>query len=300
MPKRSTKKAKPAARRRASWKGSLSFGLVSFEVEAFNALNREESDIRFNQLHAKCHQRIRYQKVCPTHGELTNDEIVSGYEVTKGHYVEIDPDELDELRTPSERALRIDGFVAPDAIDPLYYDGRMYYLVPSGKTAQTPYSVIVTAMEREKVYGIGEVVFSGKDQVVLIRVVDRVLHMAMLNYAAEMHSPDPIASSAASTAQTRQIKLAQTLIREWSVDELDFSKYTDSYRQRVEKLIAAKSKGRKVAAPKEEEEAPATINLMEALKRSLDERGPQTKPSLSRAKPKPSSRSAKSPARRRG
>lgn len=124
MPKRSTKKAKPAASRRASWKGNLTFGLVSFEVEAFNALNREESDIRFHQLHAKCHRRIRYQKVCPTHGELTNDEIVSGYEVTKGHYVEIDPDELDELRTPSERALRIDGFVAPDAIDPLYYDGH--------------------------------------------------------------------------------------------------------------------------------------------------------------------------------
>src|SRR5689334_474245 len=87
---------------RASWRGNLSFGLVSFAVEAFNALNRQGSDIHFHQLHAKCHSRIHYEKVCPIHGQVSNDEIVSGYEYAKGKYVEIDPEELDKFRTESE------------------------------------------------------------------------------------------------------------------------------------------------------------------------------------------------------
>src|SRR5687767_11946689 len=80
---------------RASWKGNITFGLVSFEVEAFNALDRDRSDIHFNQLHAECHNRIHYEKVCPVHGAVSNDEIVSGYEYKKGKYIEIDSEELD-------------------------------------------------------------------------------------------------------------------------------------------------------------------------------------------------------------
>src|SRR5580765_6878990 len=88
-----------AAKSRASWRGMVRFGLVSFPVEAFNAHSTEEAPIAFHQLHAECHSRIRYQKTCPVHGPISNDESVSGYEVRKGEYVEIDPDELDELRT---------------------------------------------------------------------------------------------------------------------------------------------------------------------------------------------------------
>src|SRR5688500_8196937 len=122
------KKTKSRSKFRASWRGNLTFGLVSFQVQAINAINREGSDIHFHQLHAECHRRIHYAKICPTHGEVPIDEIGSGYEDKKGKYVEIDPDEISELRTDSERALTIDAFVAPDAIDPLYFDGRMYYL----------------------------------------------------------------------------------------------------------------------------------------------------------------------------
>ena len=278
MPKRRAAKSKPASKPRASWKGNLTFGLVSFPVEAFNALSREGSDIHFHQLHAECHRRIHHQKVCPVHGEVTNEEIVSGFEVSKDQYIEVDPDEIDALRTESERALTIDAFVAPDTIDPLYYDGRMYYLAPANDSAKAAYNVIVTAMQREEVYAVGQVVFSGKDQVVLVRVVDQVLHMAMLNYDAEIRAPEKVVVAASKSAtQTRQIKLAQTLIRDWSVDDFDFSQYTDAYRERVEELIEAKKKGHKVEAPDEEDEEPETINLMEALKRSLNQPARQTK-----------------------
>src|ERR1700751_5603160 len=109
---------------RASWKGDIKFGLVTFTVEAFNAMNRSAGDIHFHQLHAKCHSRIHYQKVCPIHGEVSKDEIVSGYEYEKGKYVEIEPEQLDVLRTHEERTLTIDAFVEPNQIDPVYYDGR--------------------------------------------------------------------------------------------------------------------------------------------------------------------------------
>lgn len=270
--KSKTKSAsKPKSRsQRASWKGNVSFGLVSFAVEAFNALDRSGSDIHFHQLHAECHSRIHYDKVCPIHGKISNDEIVSGYEYSKGKYIEIDPDELDELRSESDRALKIDAFIAPDVIDPLYFDGRMYYLMPAEMSAQEPYAVIANAMNQEDRYAVGQVVFSGKDQPVLIRPVEGVLHMAMLNYSAEIRPPEKIAESLKKrTSSSRETKLAQTLIRDWSDDDFDFTTYKDDYREQVEHLIEAKVKGKKVVAPKEEKEEPVTISLMDALKKSL-------------------------------
>lgn len=272
MAKRTGKRVRSkrtTAKRRSSWKGNITFGLVSFEAEAFNALDREGSDLHFHQLHAECHNRIHYQKVCPVHGEVSNDEIVSGYEYKKGKYIEIDSDELTALRTKKERALTVDAFVPPDAIDPLYFDGRMYYLVPSGSAAQEPYGVLTAAMEREGRYAIGQVVFSGKDQIVLVRPLDGVLQMAMLNYDAEIRPPEKVAQGLKKpSGLTRQVKLAQTLIRGWSEDDFDFSQYEDTHRERVERLIAAKLKGDEVAVPEEEEE-PEVFNLMDALKKSI-------------------------------
>src|SRR3954467_10522908 len=121
------KHARGSSSPRASWKGLFRFGLVSFQVEAINARAPEESDIHFHQIHAACHSRIHYQKVCPIHGEVSNDEIISGYEYKKGKYIEVEPEELESLRSESERALKIDAFVHPGTVDPLYFDGRMYY-----------------------------------------------------------------------------------------------------------------------------------------------------------------------------
>ena len=150
-------KKKPKTKRpkhRASWTGNLTFGLVSFPVQAFNARNRQESDFHFHQLHAKCHRRIKYQKVCPAHGEVSADEIVSGYEYRKGSYVEIESEELDALRSELERSLHIDTFMEPDTIDPIYLDCRMYYFMPTNDAAQEPHAVMAEAMERETLQSI--------------------------------------------------------------------------------------------------------------------------------------------------
>src|SRR5262249_42905394 len=94
MGARKSKREQTTAKHRASWRGFLSFGLVSFPVEAYNALDKEHGDIHFHQIHAECHNRIRYKKVCPIHGEVSDNEIVSGYEYKKGKYVEVRPEEL--------------------------------------------------------------------------------------------------------------------------------------------------------------------------------------------------------------
>ena len=264
-----TKKRKPP-KHRASWRGSLTFGLVSFPVQAINALNRQQSDIHFHQLHAECHRRIHYKKVCPVHGEVSNDEIVSGFEQRKGKYIEIEPDELDAVRTKKERSLTIDAFIDPSTIDPVYFDGRMYYLIPDGPASQEPYAIIAEAMERAECWGIGQIVFSGKDQLVAVRSVEGRLHMAMLNYDEEIRTPSEVLSRPkCCPGAAKQVKLAQTLIDAWYSEDFDFTSYDDHYRERLERLIEAKKKGNEVVAPDEEEE-PEVINLMDALKRSVE------------------------------
>jgi DNA end-binding protein Ku len=285
------KKTKPRAKFRASWKGPIRFGLVSFQVQAINAAIKEKAEIHFHLLHAADHQRIRYAKVCPKHGEVPNDEIVEGFEYRKGRYIEVEKDELDALRTEKERALTIDAFVAPDEIDPLYFDGRMYYLLPAANDAQEGYSLLATAMQRRQRYGIGQVVFSGREQLALVRAIDGVLTMAMLNYDAEIRKPAEMKRELSQLKiDHRKLKLAEELIRNWEEKGFDFSDYEDRYREKVSHLLEAKRKGEELVAP-EEEEGPQVINLIEALERSLDSAGGRGRPAAK------SSRAAKSPKR---
>src|SRR5690348_8487782 len=135
-------RSKNRSRFRASWRGQLRFGLVSFEVQAINAENKAGAEVHFHLLHEPDHERIHYAKICPKHGEVPADEIVEGYEYAKGKYVEFEKEELDALRSEQEKALTVDAFIAPDAIDPIYFDGRMYYLVPSRPDASEPYSLL--------------------------------------------------------------------------------------------------------------------------------------------------------------
>jgi DNA end-binding protein Ku len=203
------------------------------------------------------------------HGEVSNDEIVSGYEQRKGKYIEIDPDELDAIQTKKERSLTIDAFVDPAAIDPLYFDGRMYYLVPDGPVAEEPYAIISEAMEKAECWGVGQIVFSGKDQIVALRPVNGRLHMAMLNYDEEIRTPSEVLPKVKRPrGKSKQVQLASALISAWYSDDFDFTAYDDHYRERVQRLIKAKAKGKEVVAPEEEEE-PEFINLIDALKKSV-------------------------------
>ena len=209
------RKSKSRSKFRASWRGQLRFGLVSFEVQAVNAENKQNAEVHFHLLHEPDHERIHYAKMCPKHGEVPNDEIVEGYEVSKGHYVEFEKEELDALRTEEEKALTVDAFVSSDEIDPIYFDGRMYYLIPSGASASEPYALLQAAMEKKKRWGVGQVVFSGREQLAVVRPLDGVLTMAMLNYDAEIRKPAEIKSEFSRPRTTAsKLKLAEDLDRQ--------------------------------------------------------------------------------------
>jgi DNA end-binding protein Ku len=281
-----TKKRKSRSKFRASWRGQLRFGLVSFEVQAINAEIKENAEVHFHLLHEPDHQRIHYAKMCPKHGEVPNEEIVEGFEYAKGKYVEFDKEELDLLRTEQEKALSIDAFVSADEIDPIYFDGRMYYLIPSGANSNEPYSLLQAAMEKKKRWGVGQVVFSGREQLAVVRPLDGILNMAMLNYDAEIRKPSDMKTEFTRPRATgAKLRLAEDLISKWHEGDFDFSDYKDHYRQKVKEAIAAKKKGVELKPPEEEEE-PEIINLMDALKESVARTAKTSRTSRKRAKGK--------------
>jgi DNA end-binding protein Ku len=254
----------------ASWKGFLKLSLVSVPVKAYTA-TASGNDITLHQLHAKTHTRIQYKKFAPEVGEVSGEEIVKGYEYDKGQYVIVNEEELDKLRTESDKSIRIDGFIKPEDLDGIYMGGRTYFLTPDGPVGQKPYSLLMKSMQTNGVSAIAEVVIAQKEQVVLVRPVDGVLAMTVLNRKDEVKTAaafkDEIAETEASEAEK---SLADTLIKASIIKEFDFGKYHDVYKEKLTKLIQMKIEGQEVVQVRDPEE-PKIINLMEALKRSVAE-----------------------------
>jgi len=253
---------------RSSWKGHVQLGLVSVPVKAFTA-NETSETIRLNQLHKDCNQRVRYQKVCPEHGELKTAEIVSGYEYAKDGYVIIDPDEIARIRSQSDRAISIQGFVATSEVDPIFHAGRTYYLLPDGIAGNRPYALLTQGMAEEGVHAIARIVIAKREQLVLLRPLDGVLAMTVLNYAKKVKSVDEFRSQLAdedSSADER--KLTKTLIEASRIREFDLGAYEDDYAENLKRLIEMKLEGEEIVRSVEAEE-PKIVNLMEALKQSV-------------------------------
>ena len=256
---------------RPSWEGHLTFNLVSIPVKAYNAVGAGAGKIGFHLLHAKCHQRIRYKKVCPVHGEVENDEIVSGYEFEKGQYVTVGKDEKGELKEKDDKAIAIDTFVAPDAIDPIYFSGRTFYLVPNGPAAQKPYAVMTEAMRAHDRLGIARLVLSGRGQVAVVRPFGRLLGMTLLAFEDQVKPPAPFEAEVGSPAvSAEERKLAEALLDSATTD-FDLTRYKDDYAGRLARLIQGKTrrKSRRSGAAQ-----PAAVgDLMEALRKSLASQG---------------------------
>ena len=263
---------------RSTWKGYLKINLVSVPVKAYTANASGGGEVRLNQLHKECNSRINYKKTCPIHGEISNDQIVSGFEYSKGQYVIVDPDELDKLRTEDEKSINIQTFIAEDAVDPIYFSGKSYYLVPDGPVGQKAYSVVQQAMVDEKRYGVATVVFHGRDQLVLIRPYEGLLTMEVLAYENQVTKPSAFTEEAPkSEIIPEELKLAKTLIAASTVKKFDLSGYKDHYTEKLTQLVEAKIAGKEIVAPPVHE-GPQVINLMEALKQSVAQTKKETKP----------------------
>jgi DNA end-binding protein Ku len=254
---------------RSSWEGFLKLNLISVPVKAYSNAVSGHARTHFHQIHAGCGSRIRHQKVCPVHGEVNNDAVVSGYEYGKGEYVIVEEDELANLRPEDEKTINIDAFVHPDAIDPMYSSGRTFYLVPDGKVAQKPYAVIQRVMDQQKRQAVARVVLSGREQTALLRPVDGLLVMSILNFDEQIKKTAAFEDEAPDVKLSQQeIKLAESLVQESTVEDFDLSKYHDNYEAELSRLLEAKAKGKKIVAHRAKER-PGVINLMDALKKSL-------------------------------
>ena len=254
---------------RSSWKGFLKLSLVSVPVKAYTVTSSGGGEIRLNQLHKECNSRINYKKTCPIHGEVANDEIVSGYEYSKGQYVIVDPEELEKIRTPDEKAISIDAFVPEGSVDSAYYSGRGYYLIPDGPVAQKPYALLHEGMAELKRAAVARVVMHGRDQLVLVRPADGLLMMSILNYDSQVNKPSSFKDEVTQPQlQAEELKLAKTLIEASTPKKLDLAEYKDQYTQKMSDLIQKKVAGEEIVAPPVHEQA-QIINLMDALKQSL-------------------------------
>src|ERR671917_95991 len=232
---------------RSIWSGAISFGLVNVPVKLYSAVSKKT--VRFNQLNKDTGHRIQQKRVDPETGEeVTYDQIVKGYELTKDRYVVITPEELDALDPERTRTIDIEDFVDLDEIDPVYYD-HPYYLVPD-KGATKAYGLLLGAMEQAGKVAIARVVLRSKEQLVAIRPSPGgVLMMETMIFADEVISPEDIEDlpdTNALKASDRELKMAQQLIDSLSA-EFEPEKYQDEYREKVLELIERKASGEEIA-----------------------------------------------------
>ncbi len=252
---------------RPTWKGYLKISLVNIPVKVFPATDAAAS-ISFNQLHAECLTRIQQKRWCPhCQREVANTDLVKGYEFEKGRYVVVGEEDLDKVHVESTRVINLEQFTDADAIDPIYLE-RPYYLAPDGAVAKEAFSVIREGMKGKA--GIGKVALYGREYLIKVVPREKGLVMYTLRHASEIRSMDQIDELAdmPESVKPAEVKLAQQVIATFEGD-IDFKSYKDEYQEGLREIIDAKIEGREIVAH-EEEAPPKVVNLMEALRKSLD------------------------------
>jgi DNA end-binding protein Ku len=282
---------------RPVWRGYVRFSLVSLPVKAFTA-NEGAGKIALNQLHRECGRRIKYQKRCPVHGEVPNEDIISGYEFQTDQYVTIEPEEIMKLRSKRDNTIAIEAFIEDNTIEPHYYSGRMMYLVPDGKIGNKPYAILHRLMVEQRKVAFATGVLSSREQLLLLRPLGRTLAATFLYYHQDIRSPALFEPQVPKVDIDKQeLDLARMLINQYAKDKFDFASYRDVYEKALQKLIEAKVAGKKILSSPADAE-PQVTNLMEALQRSLDKsRGRGKPPKI--ASPSTADRTAETKRRRK-
>src|SRR5713226_4287132 len=252
---------------RPTWKGYLKISLVNIPIKVFPATDAGAT-LSFNQLHAECQTRIQQKRWCPhCEREVPNTDIVKGYEFEKGRYVIVDEEDVEKVRVESTRVINLEKFTDDTAIDPIYLE-RPYYLAPDGPVAREAFAVIREGMQGKA--GIGKVALYGREYLVKVQPRAQGLVMYTLRHANEIRSMDAIdeLSEMPETVKPAEVKLAQQVIGTFE-GELDFASYRDEYQQGLRDIIDAKIEGREIVT-QEVEAPPKVVNLMDALRKSLD------------------------------
>lgn len=284
--KAASRSAKPKARRgisgdrsaerrggvttaRPLWTGNLRLALVSVPVRLYPA-TKTGAQISFHQVHEPSGKRVRYQKVVPGLGPVDTDEIVKGYEITKGSYVLIDPEEIEALKMETKKTLDLIQFVKQGEIDPIWFD-RPYYVVADGDLAEEAYGVLRDALRSSGRLGLGQFVMRGREYVAALKPCGKGLLLETLRFSDEVRNAAPFFADVESgSPDSELLGLAKELIERKSAP-YDPGRFKDTYTTAVRELIEAKAKHKKPIQVEEEEPSGGAqvIDLVEALKRSV-------------------------------
>jgi DNA end-binding protein Ku len=252
---------------RPTWKGYLKISLVTIPIRVFPATDAAAT-ISFNQLHKVCHTRIQQKRWCPhCQVEVPNTDLVKGYEFEKGRYVVVDDDDIAKVRPASTRVINIVQFADAAMIDPVYIE-RPYYLAPDGQVSAEAFAVMREGMAGKA--AVGKLALYGREYLVAIQPRENGLVMFTLRHASEVRAMSAIDELKLVPARIKpdEVKLARQVIGNFET-EGDLTQYRDEYQDELRKIIDAKVEGREVT-PEAEEAPPKVVNLMEALRQSLE------------------------------
>ena len=253
---------------RAYWKGYLKLSLVSCPVALFPA-STEREKITFNQINKKTGNRIKYRKVdAETGDEVDSSDIVKGYEVGKGEYIEIEPEELEAIAIESKRTIEIDEFVPKKEIDELYLNSP-YYIVPDGEVGQQAFAVIREAIRKEGMVALARVVFTSREHVIALEPRGKGLLGMTLRYPYEVRKEDEYFDDIEDEKIPKDMMELASHIVETKSGHFKPEKFEDHYEDALKELLKKKQSGEKIEAPRQREPA-KVISLMDALRRSVD------------------------------
>ena len=278
---------------RAYWSGQLRLALVSIPVEIYSA-TRSTAGIALNQIHEPSGKRIKYAKTVPGLGEVDADEIVKGYEVEKGEYVLLSDAELEEVKLESKKTFELVQFVDASEIDPIYFE-KPYYVVPKDELAEEAFGVIRDALRSTKKIGLGQLAMRGHENLCSLKPCGRGMVLETLRYADEVNKANQFFRAIPEDAPPEELlDLATTLIEKRTAP-FDPAKFHDRYDEALKALIDTK-RGVKKAAPEAPEVKPSNvIDLMAALKASIEKGGAKADtaaPAKAPAKPAAAKKSA--------
>jgi DNA end-binding protein Ku len=252
---------------RPIWKGAISFGLVTIPVKLYAAT--EEKDIRFHLIHKEDGGRIEMKRVCSVDGkEVAWDDLVRGYEVAKGEYIVLTPEEIDEAKPESSTTIDIGDFVELTEIDPIYFE-KTYYLEPTD-IGSKPYSLLRRALEETERIAVARVTIRTKERLATLRPYDGTLALETMFWPDEIRSTGMLDLPEGKKAQvnSKEMQMARSLIDNLSA-RFDPTAYRDEYRAALEALIERKMKGEERVARRRKPE-PSVVDLMDALRQSVE------------------------------
>jgi DNA end-binding protein Ku len=253
---------------RAYWKGYLKLSLVSCPVALYPASSEREK-ISFHQINKATGNRIKYRKVdAETGDEVDSSEIIKGYEVGKGEYLEVEPEELEAIAIESKRTIEIDEFVPKKEIDELYLNNP-YYLLPDGEVGQQAFAVIREAIREEGMVALGRVVFTSREHVIALEPRGKGLLGITLRYPYEVRNEQDYFSDIPDEKIPKDmLQLASHIVRT-KTGHFKPKEFEDHYEDALKELLKKKQSGQKIEAPREREPA-KVISLMDALRRSVE------------------------------